>query len=366
MIKYIDEYQNKDLVAKLLEQIRSKTAKIDRSEINLMEVCGTHTVAIFRFGIRDALPEKIKLISGPGCPVCVTSSEDIDLIMQVASQPQAIIATFGDMIRVPGSQGSLEDLRTSGADIRVVYSAMDAMDIARQEPEKKIVFLGVGFETTSPTIAAMIKEADRLRIENLFVLTAFKIIPPAMRVLLDDEDAKIDGFILPGHVSTILGVDPYKFTAEEFGVPGVIAGFEPVDILKSISMLLTQIDEGIPRIEIAYKRTVRAEGNPQALKILYEVFKTGDALWRGIGCIPGSGLVLQGKYERFDANKAFKLKTPKPEDKSGCLCGEVLKGKITPEQCRLFARRCTPETPKGPCMVSSEGTCAAYYKYGRR
>lgn len=365
MIKYIDEYQNKTLVDKLLKQIEKKAAEIEKKQINLMEVCGTHTVAIFRLGIREVLPEKINLISGPGCPVCVTSSEDIDLIIQIAQQPNVITATFGDMIKVPGSRGSLEQLKASGADIRVVYSPLDVIDIAQKEPDKKIVFLGIGFETTAPTIAAMLAAARQQKVKNLFVLPVCKVIPPAMKVLLDDKTARVDGFLLPGHVSIILGTEPYEFIAQDYHLSGVIAGFEPLDILEAVYMLLEQISAQDPKIEIAYKRSVRPEGNPQALKILYEVFQPRTAAWRGLGRIPASGLVLRPEYEDFDAEKVFNLSPPEPEKNTGCLCGEVLKGKITPEQCGLFKTKCTPETPKGPCMVSTEGTCAAYYKYSR-
>lgn len=366
MIKYVDEYQDKGLVDKLLKQIEKKSAEIGRPQINIMEVCGTHTVAIFRFGIREALPENIKLISGPGCPVCVTSPEDVDFIIYLAQQPEVIVTTFGDMMKVPGSQGSLEELRASGANIRVIYSALDVLEIARQEPAKRVVFLGVGFETTSPTVAAMLMEARRLKIENLLLLPSFKLIPPAIQTLLEDNKAKIDGFILPGHVSTIIGALPYKFIQQKFHVPAVIAGFEPVDILEAIYMLLKQIADSTPKIEIEYKRSVRPEGNPIALRTLYKVFKIGDACWRGLGCISGSGLLLQNGFECFDAKKVFSPELPQTRGKTGCLCGEVLKGKITPEECRLFAGECTPDTPQGPCMVSSEGTCAAYYKYHRR
>lgn len=335
--------------------------------VKLMEVCGTHTVAIFRHGIRSLLPEGISLISGPGCPVCVTSMADVDAAVELALRPGVVLATFGDMMRVPGSEKSLYEARAGGGDVRVLYSPLDALDIAGREREKTVVFFATGFETTSPLVAATLRQAEERGAGNFYVLAAHKLVPPALRALLAEGGARLDGLILPGHVSTIIGSRPYEFLASEYGVPSVITGFGARDILEGIMMLLGQIESGRPRVEIQYASVVREEGNPRALEAIYEFFEPAEAYWRGIGAIPGSGLALREKHRRRDARVAL---GPGHGDEGGdrelrgCACGEVLRGMKTPTQCALFGRACTPQRPVGACMVSAEGSCAAYYKYG--
>lgn len=364
-MKYIDEYRNKKIAAELVQDI-NKALKGCRDEISLMEVCGTHTMAIFRYGIRDILPRNIKLLSGPGCPVCVTPVGDIDRIIKLAGLKDLILTTFGDMLKVPGTKLSLRDKKAEGADVRIVYSCLDALDIARNNPEKRVVFFAVGFETTSPTIAATIQEAKKKKIKNFFCLCAHKTIPEAMRVLVETPRLNINGFICPGHVSTIIGSAPYQFLARDYKIPCVIAGFEPVDILQTIYMLIKQHIKKTASVEIQYKRCVEFKGNRQAQAVLNNVFEKDDAIWRGIGQIPDSGLKIRNRFKEFDAEFVFKLAKTKNKntENKNCLCGSVLRGLITPRECKLFSRVCNPEHPVGPCMVSSEGTCAAYYRYG--
>jgi len=331
-----------------------------------MEVCGTHTVAIFKHGIRQLLPKKVNMLSGPGCPVCVTPNSDIDKAIALAQNPSVILVTFGDMMKVPGSYSSLHQVKAAGADIRVVYSVLDALRIAKDNPRKSVVFFGVGFETTAPTTASAILEAERLGIDNFFFLCVHKLIPPAMRALLNSDEVHIDGFICPGHVSTIIGSQPYEFIPREYGMPCVIAGFEPLDILQAIDMLLEQLSAEEPRVVIQYRRAVRKDGNPIALKYLSTVFEVTDACWRGIGTIPKSGLKLGQQYQRFDAECAFKIVSRPPKEAAGCRCGDILRGASTPNECSLFAKACAPEHPVGPCMVSTEGTCSAWYLYGSK
>ncbi|MEA2086878.1 MAG: hydrogenase formation protein HypD [Candidatus Caldatribacteriota bacterium] len=357
-MKYVDEYRNKEIARKILRQIKS----ISEKKINLMEVCGTHTVAIFRNGIKNILPKNVHLLSGPGCPVCVTPIRNIDEIIALSREKDFIIATFGDMIKVPGSTSSLEKEKANGADIRIVYSTLDALNIARNNPTKKVVFMGVGFETTSPTIASVILKAKEEKIKNFSVLCVAKIMPPAMKSLLDTEEVNISGFICPGHVSAIIGSNPYNFIASKYKIPCVVCGFEPLDILQSIYMLMKQIEEGKAKVEIQYKRVVKPEGNKIALKKLNKVLEIVDSNWRGIGNIPKSGLEIRNEYNQLNARK-FKVKIEETKEFAGCRCGEVLRGIIIPPECPLFRKICTPEDPKGACMVSTEGTCAAYYKY---
>lgn len=330
---------------------------------NIMEVCGTHTMAIASSGIKSLLPKNINLISGPGCPVCVTPAGIIDSAIELAKNG-CIIVTFGDMLKVPGSISSLEKEKSNGYGIKIVYSAGDAIEIAKNNPKKEVVFVGVGFETTAPTIAAAVKIADREKIKNFSVIPAFKLIPPALKIILEQKKIKIDAFILPGHVSAIIGSRPYGFIPENFNTPAVITGFEPADILGGIFLILKQIKSNKPEIEIQYKRAVKPQGNPFAVKLLYSVFEETDSQWRGIGIIKNSGLKFTKKYENYDALKKFKVKIKNTKDPAGCLCGKVLTGIAKPQQCGYFGKNCTPLNPIGPCMVSSEGTCAAYYKYG--
>ena len=359
-MRFIDEFRNSAAGRGLAVRIQEK--KVGR--LNLMEVCGTHTVAIFKHGLRQFLPEKVKLLSGPGCPVCVTPNVDIDKAIALAQNSGVILVTFGDMMKVPGSYSSLHQVKAAGADIRVVYSVLDALRIAEDNRDRSVVFLGVGFETTAPTTASAILEAERLGIDNFFLLPVHKLIPPAMRALLDSGEVHINGFLCPGHVSAIIGSQPYEFISREYGIPCVIAGFEPLDILQAIDMLLEQLGDEKPRVGIQYRRAVRQEGNPVALKYLSTVFEVTDACWRGIGIIPESGLKLGQRYKRFDAEHAFKIATRPPREAAGCRCGDILRGVAMPHECGLFAKVCTLEHPVGPCMVSTEGTCSAWYLYG--
>ncbi|NOY39507.1 MAG: hydrogenase formation protein HypD [Nitrospirae bacterium] len=331
--------------------------------VRLMEVCGTHTVAIFRHGIRTILPDGIMLLSGPGCPVCVTSIEDIDKAVKIASQPGVILTTFGDMMRVPGSHKNLQEARADGADIRALYSPMDALTIAGENPDQSVIFFATGFETTSPSVAATLCEADRMEIHNFHIYSNHKLVPPALRALLDDDRVEVDGFILPGHVSTIIGRDPYEFISRDYKKPSVIAGFEARDILEAIAMLLAQLVKKESRLDIQYVRAVRTEGNPRAISLIETCFIPVDVQWRGIGTITRSGLSLREEFRYRDASKLFDIAVESIPDIRGCACGDVLKGIKIPPDCPLYGKKCTPENPVGACMVSTEGSCSAYYKY---
>jgi len=335
------------------------------AKIKLMEVCGTHTMAIARAGLKEVLPPSIELISGPGCPVCVIAQEDIDRAVEIAKIKDVIMVTFGDMMRVPGTKNSLEGVKRLGADVRVVYSCLDALNIACDNHDKKIVFMGIGFETTSPTVAATIKEAKGRKVKNFFVLSGFKLIFPALRALCESKKVRVDGFICPGHVSVITGSAPYEKIASRYKKSCVITGFDEVDVIKGIKSLVNQIKNHQHKVEIAYKRAVRKEGNTKARRVLTSVFAVSDSTWRGLGVIKKSGLKLKKEFREFCAEKKFKVNLPKPTKVKACACGEVLQGIKRPRDCKLFKKRCTPQNPVGPCMVSSEGTCAAYYKYGR-
>ena len=359
-MKYVDEFRNKDIVKKIAAEIK----KIG-IPANLMEVCGTHTMTIFRSGLKSLLPKDTNLISGPGCPVCVTSQEDIDKMLVCTDIPNTTVTTFGDMMKVPGTSSNLNNKKADGRDIRVVYSSLDALGIAKENQKRNVIFLAIGFETTSPTVAATIIKAKEEKIKNFYILTLHKLIPPAMVALLEAGESKIDGFICPGHVSTIIGSKAYEKVAKDFGVPCVISGFEPSDVMESILMLLRQTKKKRISVEISYTRAVKREGNKKALEIMNEVFEATDVKWRGIGQIPESGLKLRPEYKEFDVEKKFNIRVSKSTKKSGCICGKILRGVKLPTDCKLFAKGCLPENPQGPCMVSSEGTCAAYYKYGR-
>ncbi|MCA1946265.1 MAG: hydrogenase formation protein HypD [Desulfovibrio sp.] len=336
--------------------------------LTFMEVCGTHTVAIFRSGIHSILPETVVHLSGPGCPVCVTHEQEVELFLQVAARNDAIVATFGDLMRVPGMQGkSLKTAQAEGARVEVVYAPFDALDLARANPDKQVVFLGVGFETTAPAIAATMQMAKAQGLSNFLVLSMHKLVPPALKALLDDASARVDAFMLPGHVSLVLGLAPYQFIAREYDIPAVVAGFEPLDILAALLTLARQrnaIRQGaVAEIVNDYPRAVREAGNPKARAVMDEVFTVVDARWRGLGVIPQSGLAIAEAYADQDAMRVLGLTMPEPRTLPGCKCGDVLKGKIRPDQCPLFKKACTPATPVGPCMVSTEGSCAAYFKY---
>lgn len=332
-------------------------------QATLMEVCGTHTVAIARNGLRTMMPEGIRLASGPGCPVCVTSNKDIDTVIALSRVPGVTIATFGDMTRVPGSTSSLLKEQAQGHSINIVYSPLDALTLAKENPDEQIVFVGVGFETTTPLVAMAIKRAKAMGLKNFSVFVAHKNMPGALETIVADPALKIDALILPGHVSTIIGVKPYEFLAQKYGIPGVITGFEPVDVLQGIAMIMRQLHEGRAEIEIAYSRGVMKEGNPVALAAIEEVFETVDATWRGLGVIPGSGYAIRDEYKEFDAFARFSPEVEPTQEPKGCRCGDVLRGIMAPNECPLFRKVCTPENPIGPCMVSSEGSCAAYFRY---
>ena len=348
-----------------IKPILKAISRLARKPVVLMEVCGTHTVSIFRHGIRSLLPPTIKLLSGPGCPVCVTAQGDIDAALSLSRMKDTIIATYGDMLRVPGTSTSLMEERSAGRDIRIVTSASQCLDIARENPEKEIIFFAVGFETTAPATASMILEAAEMGLDNLSVINFHKRTPPVLDTLAREPDLQIDGFILPGHVSVILGHGPYSFLADKYGKASCIAGFEGEDILLAIADLCLQIERKEPRTSSVYPRAVRPKGNTTALELMQKVFSPGDAIWRGIGNIPDSGLVLRDKYASFDAAVKWRLRIPEVEPPQGCRCGEVLSGKIEPPDCPLFGGVCTPLKPVGPCMVSSEGTCAAYFRFAR-
>ncbi|MBU3912125.1 MAG: hydrogenase formation protein HypD [Candidatus Omnitrophica bacterium] len=360
-MKYIDEFRD-NKIAKNLAHAVSKKAEGLRP-LSIMEVCGTHTMSICNFGIKDMLPANINLISGPGCPVCVTPKSYIDKAMAFSKKPEVILTTFGDMARVPGSDSSLMEEKAKGRHVRIVYSALDAIELAQKNPGKKVIFLGIGFETTSPTVAASLVYARKKKLKNFFVFSGHKVILPAMEALVKDGDVKIDGFLCPAHVSTIIGIKPYTLIAGKYKIPCVIAGFEPVDILQGIWMVLEQIRSKRPKVENQYTRVAKDSGNKKALALINEVFSVKDSEWRGIGTIRESGLFLNRKYSGFDAERVFSIKPVKTRPDTGCICGSILKGLKAPFDCPSFAKTCTPEKPKGACMVSSEGTCAAYYKH---
>jgi hydrogenase expression/formation protein HypD len=359
---FLDSFKDPTLARELITVIDRLAQSIGRT-IHIMEVCGTHTVAIARSGFRSVMPRNIRLISGPGCPVCVTANNDIDRVIALCRLTDVTVATFGDMTRVPGSSTSLLERKAQGADVQIVYSPLDAIKLAQNNPQRQVVFVGVGFETTTPLIAATIERAAALGLTNFSVIGAQKSVPPALGVLVNDPQLTMDALILPGHVSTILGVEPYEFLSSQHHVPGVITGFEPVDVLQGIAMLLEQIHHGEAQIQIAYTRGVRPEGNPTARAVIDTVFSVADAVWRGLGVIPGSGYAIRPQFATFDALQRFELDVEKTVEPRGCRCGDVLRGVISPNGCSLFGRACTPENPVGPCMVSSEGSCAAYYRY---
>jgi hydrogenase expression/formation protein HypD len=333
--------------------------------VHLMEVCGTHTMAIAKAGLRQLLPPTVRLISGPGCPVCVTPAGALDEVLRIAMLPGVVIATYGDLVRVPGSTpgDTLAARRAAGAQVRVVYSAMDALALARAMPQKQIVFLGVGFETTAPGTAACVCAAQESGLKNFFVLSLLKRTEPALRALLADPDCRIDGLLCPGHVATILGETGFAFLAREYRVPGVIAGFEPDDLIPAVYDLCRAIAQNTPTLRNDYPRAVRPNGNSVARAMMEKVLCPADDIWRGLGFIPHSGLALRPEYAALDAARRFGFAPQNRESTGGCRCGEVLRGRLDPVQCPLFGRACTPADPVGPCMVSGEGACAAAYKY---
>lgn len=356
----LDKFSDPTLCKTLLDKIHAEL----KDELRFMEVCGTHTVAIFRSGLHTLLPDKIIHLSGPGCPVCVTHDSEVALFLELAARKDVIVATFGDLMRVPGPGGAnLKAAQAQGARVSVVYSPLDALAIARDNPDAKVVFLGVGFETTAPTVAATLQMARKMGLDNFLVLSFHKLVPPAIRALGSDPEIKLNGLIMPGHVSTIVGIEPYQFIARDLKLPAVVTGFDPLDVLQSLLEIVRQRNEGRAEVVNLYTRAVHDGGNPRAVEIMNEVFTESDALWRGIGLIPGSGLALSKAYEQFDAMKQLGLELKEVKPIPGCRCGDILKGKMAPNKCPLFGKACTPAKPVGPCMVSTEGSCAAYYKY---
>ncbi|MCI1882601.1 MAG: hydrogenase formation protein HypD [Sporolactobacillus sp.] len=356
------------VVAKELAQKTIRLADRCREKIGnepaFMEVCGSHTMALAKSGIKLILKGHVNMISGPGCPVCVTDQKQIDAMIELAEADDRIVCTFGDMMRVPGSKRSLQHAKTEGRDIRVVYSPLDAVRIAEENPEMQVVFLGVGFETTVPVLAAAIQMAAEKDLQNFSMWTSTKLVRPVLRTLLTVKKVKINGFLLPGHVSIVLGGNAYQFLVDDFQMPGVISGFEPAGMLSSIYKLLQLVDEGRPAIVNNYASVVRTEGNPATQRIVHKFFQPCDTAWRGIGVIPASGLEIREKYARFDAKKRFAIHVGEPKQ-TLCRCGDMICGLASPEECLLFGKACTPLHPIGPCMVSTEGSCAAHYAYMR-
>lgn len=359
----LKRYSSPQLVLTVAEKIKKLNIT---QKLNLMEICGGHTVAILKYGINQLLPENVRLISGPGCPVCVTEISFIDKAIEYAKSDDFIIATFGDLIRVPGSETSLEKINVINNNVKIVYSPFDAVRLAQENPQKNVIFLAIGFETTAPGVASTIIYAMKNQIKNFFIISAHKLTVPAMRVIVNTREINISGFICPGHVTTVIGADSYRFLAEEFHIPAVVSGFEPLDIIQAIYMILKQIKEDVAKIEIEYRRSVTFEGNRRAQETMFEVFRIADVPWRGLGVIPESGLLLKDKYSGFNAEEKFKIKLKPSREPAGCICGEILRGVKLPLDCKLFNKVCTPENPVGACMVSSEGACAAYFHYYNR
>ncbi len=361
-MKFVDEYRQGDIAPKLAKEIRLLT----KQPVKIMEVCGGHTHAIFKYGIEDLLPDNITMIHGPGCPVCVIPTGRVDDAISVAQRPHVIFTTFGDAMRVPGSKTSLLDAKAAGADVRMVYSPLDALKLAKQNPQRQVVFFALGFETTSPSTALTVMQAARDAVGNFSIFSNHIMVVPALKALLDAPDLLLSGFVGPGHVSTVIGTAPYDFIPREYRKPVVVSGFEPLDVLQSIYMVVKQIVEGRAEVENQYGRVVPREGNRRALDVLAEVFEAREHFeWRGLGSIPRSGMKLRERYAAFDAELKFSVPGVRVADPKACQCGEILKGVKKPWECKVFGTACTPETPIGSCMVSSEGACAAYYNFGR-
>ncbi len=360
-MKYLDEYRDSSLTKPLVEELKKAVTK----PLRVMEVCGSHTMAIFRNGLRSILPEGMELVSGPGCPVCVTSASHMDAFIAMADHPGVRVTIFGDLFRVPGTHTSLARASSLGAKVDIVYSPMDALELAIQNPDELVVFLGVGFETTTPGIAATILVAKNRNIKNFVVFSTQKTMPAPMEALLSDPNLKIDGLLCPGHVSSIIGAGAWEPMAKKYNLACVVGGFETADLLKSLILLARQVANNDIKVENVYPRAVAWEGNQRAQKMVEEIFEPADMDWRGLGRIPLSGLKIREKYSAFDAEVRLNITLPKAEEPKGCMCGNILKGMNNPRECPLFDTRCSPANPIGPCMVSSEGTCAAYHKYGR-
>ncbi len=357
-MKYIDEYRDRKKVQQLIKEINEAS----KTPVTLMEVCGGHTMSIHKFGIPSLLPPTINLVSGPGCPVCVTDRRFIDQAIAYSRMPNTIITTYGDLIRVPGSSSTLDVEKAKGHDIRIVYSILDALEVAKNNAEKNVIFLGIGFETTTPSTAFGILNAKAMGLKNFTVFSAHKLMPPPMAALID-EDVKIDGYIGPGHVSVIAGTEMYNFIPEKYGLGVVVSGFEPTDLLTSILMLVKQFESKQPKVELQYGRAVKAEGNAKALKAIYTIFEPCDDWWRGLGVLPKSGLKMRSEFADYDATKQFDVEVEPTRKDTACICGAILKGLAKPTDCKVFGKGCTPENPIGACMVSSEGACAAFYRY---
>jgi len=367
-MKYVDEFRDREKAKVLIREIEALVATIETARhrpLQIMEVCGGHTHSIFRYGIEGMLPKEIELVHGPGCPVCVLPMGRVDDCLAIAARPDVILATFGDAMRVPGSKESLMQAKAGGADVRMVYSPMDALALARRHPDRDVVFFGIGFETTMPSTALTVLQAEREGIENFSVFCNHITIIPTIKAILDSPDLHLDGFVGPGHVSMVIGTKPYAFIAEVYRKPMVVAGFEPLDILQSIWMVLKQIKDGRAEVENQYARIVPEAGNEMALDAVTRVYELRESFeWRGLGSIDHSGVRLRDAYAHFDAERKFAVPGVKIADPKSCQCGEVLKGIIKPWQCKVFGTACTPEVPLGALMVSSEGACAAYYQYG--
>ncbi len=354
---------NKELTKKLANHLKNRPLN---REIRIMEVCGTHTAQFFKTGVKDILPKKLTLINGPGCPVCVTPNKYLDRVIEIAKKYNAIIATFGDMIKVPSSYSSLAIEKSNGMDIRIIYSPVEALNIAKANKNREIILISVGFETTTPSEAITLLEAEAMGIKNFSLMCGNKLTPPAVNTILNNDEVKIDGFIIPGHVSSIIGKSPWSFIADQYDKPGVIAGFETADLITGVLSLIDMIEEKNNTIKNGYTLAVKDSGNLRAMEIVDSVFEIKDTEWRGLGNIPASGLAIKNKYSLFDAEKKFPVTPPASKEHPGCRCGDLLRGLITPPECPLFDKGCSPERAIGPCMVSSEGPCAAYYKYWRK
>jgi hydrogenase expression/formation protein HypD len=360
-MKYLDEFSNPDLAKKLLDQIHAATTQ----PWAMMEVCGGQTHSIIRHGIDQLLPDGIELIHGPGCPVCVTPLEIIDKALAIAARPDVIFCSFGDMLRVPGSSQDLFTISSGGGDVRVVYSPLDALNLARQNPDREVVFFGIGFETTAPANAMTVYQAKRLGVANFSLLVSHVLVPPAMAAIMESPTCRVQGFLAAGHVCSVMGTAEYPPLAERYRVPIVVTGFEPLDILQGIRQTVLQLEEGRHELENAYPRAVRTEGNVPAMTMLRDVFEVTDRTWRGIGMIPRSGWRLSERYGEFDAERRFDVADIRTDESPLCRSGEVLQGLIKPHECSAFGKQCTPRNPLGATMVSSEGACAAYYTYRR-
>jgi len=362
-VRFIDEFRDSGLAKRVVREIERIA---EGRRFRIMEICGGHTHTIYRYGLHDVLPANIELVHGPGCPVCVLPMGKVDDAIAIAKHDGVILATFGDMMRVPGSKGSLIDAQADGADVRMVYSPLDALKLAQQNPDRKVVFFAIGFETTAPSTAVTLMRAKQLGIRNFFVFCNHVLVVPAIKALLDSPETQLDGFIGPGHVTTVIGSRAWEFIPRDYGKGIVISGFEPLDMLQAIYMLVRQLVEGKPRVDVQYTRAVRPDGNMKAKEVMARVFDLRDTFeWRGLGWIEKSALKLKPEFAEFDAELHFELPRRQVADPKVCQCGEVLRGAILPWECKVFGTACTPEHPIGACMVSSEGACAAVYQYGR-